>query len=197
MWTYPFCLICHGYPESQICFKPKFWGPYCLHIFQSEMKELNIWQKHIASSIILFLFPETQDSHDPESEEKWAHTQPSRTWCWTRLEDSDPKASCSKVIWKQKMDVAATSCGEITWVCEKRNVIVIINYNNISYHLLALIEFQVFYKRLCIPALEANSRGSVRVVSWFSGVAHLLFLIFLLAIFISASLILMHTHALS
>lgn len=34
-------------------FQTKRWGPYCLHIFQLEMKEPNRWQKHIASSIIL------------------------------------------------------------------------------------------------------------------------------------------------
>lgn len=64
MLTYPFWL-----PRViGMFFRQKYWGPYCLHIFQSEMKELNIWLKHIASLItfFFFLFPETQESNDPK-----------------------------------------------------------------------------------------------------------------------------------
>lgn len=52
MLTYPFWL-----PRViGMFFRQKYWGPYCLHIFQSEMKELNIWLKHIASLITFFFF---------------------------------------------------------------------------------------------------------------------------------------------
>lgn len=36
--------------------RPKYWGPYCLQIFQSEMEELNVWEKDIPSLIFFFFF---------------------------------------------------------------------------------------------------------------------------------------------
>lgn len=109
------------------------------------------------------------------------HTQSSRAWCWNVLEYSDLVVSCYNMkTWK--MDVAATSCGETTWVFEKCKTM---NYNITSMYYISpsVIPGSLF------PALHMCSQSQIRgsitvVVNYLSGSAHLLLLSCLLPSFL-------------
>ena len=165
-------------------------GTLLPQIFQSEMKELNIWQKLIASLILLFYFLKHKTQVILSWKSKLTHSPVELVLECTRrfwssgvllqYESLKYRCSCKFRWWK-------------TWVFEKCETM---NYN-INHHLLALPLLSGFLFPDLYTCSQSQIQWSIAVVSGSSGSAHLLLLMSRLAMFISILLTCIHTHSLS